>query len=199
MEQAERVAAAAQLVHQGVAALLASPDWLQLQQTFQLAARQHNATARQPQYAGFASSSINSGSSSISTSRPGGSSPWGFALRQPKQQLTQQQPEQPSNTSTSRPTAAPALSQQQQQQQTQWNWADVQQLMMLGQGSLSKLCAAGSRSTDAVRQLAAAAHAGAQCCATINNYNIPLFNPIHSITARLRDTCMRTAATLTKM
>ncbi|KAF6264424.1 hypothetical protein COO60DRAFT_123867 [Scenedesmus sp. NREL 46B-D3] len=52
---------AVRLVHQGVAALLASPDWLQLQQAFQLAARQRNAAA-----AAAASRAFDAASASIS-------------------------------------------------------------------------------------------------------------------------------------
>jgi hypothetical protein len=133
IQEADKVASAVQLVNQGVAALLASPDWLQLHQAFQLAARQRNTAARQAFEPATTSSS-----SSMMTGRPGGSSPWGFALRQPKQQAVQQPQQQ--SSSSSRTMAAPAP----QRQQQQWDWAVVQQFMVLGQGSLGKLYASSS-------------------------------------------------------
>jgi hypothetical protein len=156
VQQADRVDSAAQLVHQGVAALLASPDWLQLQQTFQLAAEQRNVAAAATRQAVNAASS-----SSISTSRPPGSSPWGFALRQPKQQLAPQ-PVQQSTSSVS--PMAPGASLQQQQQQAQWDWAGVQQFMVLGQGSIGKLYASSStESTSTVRHALQLSQVSYQC------------------------------------
>jgi hypothetical protein len=144
VQQADRVELAAQLVHQGVAALLPSPEWLQLQQTFQVAARQRNATAAPRQTAiAAAAPSTSSSSSSSNQGRPPGSSPWGFALRQPKQQSAPQ-PVQQSTSSIGHMAPTASIHQQQQQQQVQWHWAEVQQFMMLGQGSIGKLYASSA-------------------------------------------------------
>jgi hypothetical protein len=155
--QADRVESAAQLVHQGVAALLVSPDWLQLQQAFQLAARQRNAAAAATRLTVNAAAAGSTSSSSISTNRPARGSPWGFALRQPKQQ-----PVQPSTNSVMPMALSASIQQQQQQQQVQWDWASVQQFMVLGQGSIGRLCASSKiESTSTVshaRQLSEVHH-----------------------------------------
>jgi hypothetical protein len=151
VQQADRVDSAAQLVNKGVAALLASPDWLQLQHTFQLAARQRNSAAAAARQVVNAAAASGTSNSSIDTSRPAGSSPWGFALRQPKPQPAGQ-PVQPSTSSVGPMAPSASLQQQQQQQQAQWDWAGVQQFMVLGQGSIGRLYASSSdESTSSVR------------------------------------------------
>lgn len=139
--ETSQIQAAIKLVHQGVAVLVASPDWHQLQQTCRDAARQQLAAARAaaatPGMPGqpIAQSTTNQSHSVSTAGRPTtGSSPWGFALRQPSKHTL---PARPQSAAAGVTASADRLLPGSQQQE--WDWAAVQQLVVLGTGSIGKL------------------------------------------------------------
>lgn len=100
--------------------LLASKDWQQLQSVFAAAASQPAPNVPDPLQ-----------QAPLPTQRSaGGSSPWGFALRQPNR------------TQPAASSSIPQLQQQAQQRQQrvrQWEWSSVQSFTVLGLGSIHAL------------------------------------------------------------
>lgn len=118
-------------VQQASETLIASADWQQLQGVFASAEAQPGA----PRGAATATPKT--------AQRSAGASPWGFALRQPSR------PKSAASADVSQ--LLPQV--QQPQQQQAWQWSQVQQLTILGLGSVHNLLAQGNSQETQVSAL----------------------------------------------